>query len=162
MTNLTLISVNIGEDTDGTRTAQGCYLDSGKCPAYRGFWGRRCRHDRRGGGGYHAGEQRVLRAAATGQRVAERVGYEGLPHRNAVGDSYDADVRPDHQRTHHGGTDAHIHHADDNPHHAGTDAHYGHAYANPHHGEPYANPRHAHAHPYYGVAHGHGGHADGD
>jgi hypothetical protein len=78
-------------DTDGTRTAQGGHLDSGKYPAYRGFRGRRCRPNRERGGGYRDSEQRVLRALAIGQRV----GY-GLRHGNTVGDA-------DHVRSHYFG-----------------------------------------------------------
>src|SRR5262245_41949298 len=76
----TIMSDNIDRDTDGTRTAPGGYLDSGKCPAYRGFGGHRCRHNRQRGGGYRDRDQRVLRALAGGQRVGN-----GLRH-NAVSD----------------------------------------------------------------------------
>jgi hypothetical protein len=143
MIDFTVISINIDEDEDGTRTAPGSYLDSGKCPANRGFWWRRGRHDRRCGGGHHAGEQRVLRASASGQRVSERVGYD--------------DLLPDRQRIRHDGdTDDHADcdaHADAHAHDGNPDPHanpdylnaHAYAYANPDYGYPHANPHHADA-----------------
>jgi len=129
-----LILFKFDGNADGSRTAAGGYLASGKCPAYRGFRWRRCRHDRRRGGGYRARQQRVLRAPAVGQRVAKRigepvakrVGYDGLRHGDTVGDSYNGDAHPDRQHIHHGGTDARANYAYANPHHA-------YAHANPHH-----------------------------
>jgi hypothetical protein len=142
MINFTVISINIDEDADGTRTAPGGYLDSGKCPAYRGFWWHRCRHDRQCGGGRHAGEQRVLRASASGRRVSDRVGHD--------------DLHPDRQRIRDGNTDDHADcddHADAHAHdgnpdpHANPDYLNAYAYANPDYsyGYPHANPHHADA-----------------
>ena len=84
------------EDADGTRTAQGGYLDSGKCSAYRGLWGRRGRHVRRRLGGYRDGEQRVLRAPASGPHVAKPNRHQGHGY---------AEAQPDRQHVHLGGTD---------------------------------------------------------
>jgi hypothetical protein len=80
--------VDKSEDTDGIRTAPGGYLDSGKCLAYRCFWGRRCHYDQRQrGSGDRASEQRVLRASAIGRCVAKRIANS-------------CDVDADHIRTH--------------------------------------------------------------
>jgi hypothetical protein len=133
--------INIDKGADGTRTAQGGYLDSGKCPAYRGFRGRRCRHDRQCGGGYRDREQRVLRAPATGQRVAKRVGYEGLRHANTVGNCDNVDAHPDRQHIHHGGTDAHAY-----ANHADANANANHADAYPHHPDAHTHNTDAHTH----------------
>ena len=80
MVDFAVIPVNMDEDTDGTRTAPGGHLDSGKRPAYRGFRGSRRRPERQHrGGGDRRREQRVLRAAAGRQRVGERVGHVRPP-----------------------------------------------------------------------------------
>jgi len=153
MADFTVVPVYMDEDSDGTRTAPGGYLDSGKCPAYRGFRWRRGRHDRQRGGGHSGREQRVLRATAIGQRSAERVGDEGLHHGETVDDS---DAYSGRQHVHPGGTDAHTHHA--HTHHAHTDAH--HADTDPHYAHADANHAGAHANPHYADAHPN--HADGD
>jgi hypothetical protein len=125
MIDFTVIPVYMDEDADGTRTAQGGYLDSGKCPAYRGLWGRRRRHVRRRLGGYRDREQRVLRAPASGQRIGQCIGDEGLRHGKSVGNSDNADTHPDRQHIHLGGTYAYAH-AD--THHVAAYA-YAHAHA---------------------------------
>ena len=115
--------VDMGEDTDGTRTAPGGHLDCGKCLAYRCFRGRRCRYDRRQrGSGDHASEQRVLRAPAIGHCVAKRVG-RGLRH--TVGNAGAHNGTAHHAAAHH----AAAHHG--TAHHAAAHdaaAHHGTAY----------------------------------
>jgi hypothetical protein len=157
MTDFTVMPTNMGEDADGTRTAPGGYLDSGKCPAYRDYRWHRRRRDRRCGGGYDGGEQRVLRTTAVGQRGAGRVGREDLRYGSTVGDSYHSGGHPDRQRTHHGGADANPYYADAHPHYAHADAHpyYADAHTHADHGD-------AHANPHYGDAHAHADHADAD
>ncbi len=148
MAHFIVISVYMDEDSDGTRTAPGGYLDSGKCPADRGFRWCRCRHDRQRGGGHSPGEQRVLRAPAIGQPSAKRVGYEGLRHGKSVDN---ADACSDRQHIHPGGTDAHTHDAH-------TDAYYANADADPHDADAHANHADAHADPHDADAHAN--HAD--